>query len=310
MELRIIKMIALVALWIGVTFGLRAQTVVEYIHTDALGTPIAVTNAAGTVIEHSVYEPYGQLINRPLTDGPGFTGHVQDAATGLAYMQQRYYDPDSGRFLSVDPVAANPNTGASFNRYIYASGNPYKFTDPDGRSDVNYNHKSDFFFDSTDRFDIPGMTTVTGHSWPTGFQDNREFKPGPPVDYAALKNDISRVRGPNGDEGYIYLGGCNLGLGNVPSKLAKDFNTTVISSTGYLKKSETSDGDITFYANSRTDGKGLPRWFQLTSPAGNTSGRIGSITMHANGKVTFKAAEAPAGSHIKPTVTVDPEKRL
>jgi RHS repeat-associated protein len=46
---------------------------------------------------------------------------------------QRYYDPGIGRFLSVDPVTANPNTGANFNRYAYANNNPYKFTDPDGR---------------------------------------------------------------------------------------------------------------------------------------------------------------------------------
>ncbi|WP_223250373.1 RHS repeat-associated core domain-containing protein [Marilutibacter maris] len=51
----------------------------------------------------------------------------------MIYAQQRYYDEDIGRFLSVDPVAANPNTGASFNRYVYANNNPYRFTDPDGR---------------------------------------------------------------------------------------------------------------------------------------------------------------------------------
>ena len=133
MELRIIKTLALVAFWMGGTFGSQAQTVVEYVHTDALGTPVAITNAAGTVIERSVYEPYGSLINRPLTDGPGFTGHVQDAATGLTYMQQRYYDPMIGRFLSVDPVMANSGTGGNFNRYWYANNNPYRFTDPDGR---------------------------------------------------------------------------------------------------------------------------------------------------------------------------------
>jgi hypothetical protein len=33
----------------------------------------------------------------------------------------------------VDPVTADSNTGAMFNRYWYANGNPYKFTDPDGR---------------------------------------------------------------------------------------------------------------------------------------------------------------------------------
>ena len=96
---------------------------VEYIHTDAVGT----------VIERSEYEPYGQLVNRPLTDGPGFTGHVQDAATGLTYMQQRYYDPVIGRFLSVDPVTAYSSPGGNFNRYWYANNSPYKFRDLDGR---------------------------------------------------------------------------------------------------------------------------------------------------------------------------------
>ena len=108
-------------------------TTVEYIHTDALGTPVAVTDAAGTVIERSEYEPFGQLVNRPLTDGPGFAGHVQDAATGLTYMQQRYYDPLIGRFLSVDPVTAYSMPGGNFNRYWYVNNNPYRFFDPDGR---------------------------------------------------------------------------------------------------------------------------------------------------------------------------------
>lgn len=48
-------------------------------------------------------------------------------------MQQRYYDPLIGRFLSVDPVAAYGSDTRYFNRYWYAAGNPYKFTDPDGR---------------------------------------------------------------------------------------------------------------------------------------------------------------------------------
>lgn len=39
----------------------------------------------------------------------------------------------SARFVSTDPVQATPNAPESFNRYHYAAGNPYRFTDPDGR---------------------------------------------------------------------------------------------------------------------------------------------------------------------------------
>lgn len=106
---------------------------VKYQHTDALGAPVAVTDAAKAIVETFEYEPYGQLVNSTLKDGPGFTGHVQDAATGLTYMQQRYYDPQVGLFLSVDPVTAYGNPVDQFNRYRYGNGSPYKFKDPDGR---------------------------------------------------------------------------------------------------------------------------------------------------------------------------------
>lgn len=111
-----------------------AETV-KYQHTDALGSPVVVTGSNAGVLEKSEYEPYGQQSNRPLANGVGYTGHVQDAATGLTYMQQRYYDPEIGRFLSVDPVTAYSDPVRFFNRYRYASNNPYSFTDPDGRAD-------------------------------------------------------------------------------------------------------------------------------------------------------------------------------
>jgi RHS repeat-associated protein len=66
----------------------------------------------------------------------GFTGHVNAADIGLVYMQQRYYDPVAGRFLSIDPVITDADTGTSFNRYAYANNSPYKYQDPDGRNAI------------------------------------------------------------------------------------------------------------------------------------------------------------------------------
>lgn len=111
----------------------QAQTVVEYIHTDALGSVVAITDTNQRFIQTNQYEPYGQVTNEAADDGPGYTGHLADSATGLVYMQQRYYDPIIGRFLSVDPISAYTVGAKGFNRYWYAAGNPYRFMDPDGR---------------------------------------------------------------------------------------------------------------------------------------------------------------------------------
>ncbi|WP_316690040.1 MULTISPECIES: RHS repeat-associated core domain-containing protein [Xanthomonas] len=105
---------------------------VTYQHTDALGSPVAMTNAAGQVVERTQYEPYGVAIGKTV-DGMGYTGHAMDGGTGLIYMQQRYYDANAGRFLSVDPVDADMDNGALFKRYMYAANNPCRFFDPDGR---------------------------------------------------------------------------------------------------------------------------------------------------------------------------------
>jgi RHS repeat-associated protein len=106
---------------------------VTYIHTDALGSPVLETNAQAQVVRQVDYRAYGMEVMDAPRPGPGYTGHYRDVGTGLVYMQQRYYDPVVGRFLSADPVATDTKNGWNLNRYNYAANNPYKFTDPDGR---------------------------------------------------------------------------------------------------------------------------------------------------------------------------------
>ncbi|MDS9993089.1 RHS repeat-associated core domain-containing protein [Xanthomonas sp. A2111] len=124
------SLMAVAAFSVLIVFGASAQTV-RYIHTDGLGSVVLITDKNRNVIERSEYEPFGRLLNRPIADGPGYTGHVMDASTRLTYMQQRYYDPLVARFLSADPVTANVSSG--FNRYSYVLNNPGRYTDPDGR---------------------------------------------------------------------------------------------------------------------------------------------------------------------------------
>lgn len=136
LEIRVVKAMvrvtAAAVILLLVAFSSSAQTI-RYVHTDGLSSVVLMTDKDRSIVERSEYEPYGSLLNRPITDGPGYTGHVMDAATGLSYMQQRYYDPQVGLFLSVDPITFYSTPTDAFNRYRYANNNPYRFTDPDGR---------------------------------------------------------------------------------------------------------------------------------------------------------------------------------
>lgn len=116
-----------------------AETLVytTYSHNDHLGSPVAATDERGDLLWRAHFRPYGERQENP-TDAAfgnvGYTGHTQDADSGLVYMQARYYDPVIGRFMAVDPAEVNPESTISFNRYAYANNNPMRFFDPDGRN--------------------------------------------------------------------------------------------------------------------------------------------------------------------------------
>ncbi|MFT8318072.1 MAG: RHS repeat-associated core domain-containing protein, partial [Sporolactobacillus sp.] len=44
----------------------------------------------------------------------------------------RYYDPQNGNFLAMDPDSGDDDDTLSQNGYTYAENNPEKFTDPNG----------------------------------------------------------------------------------------------------------------------------------------------------------------------------------
>ena len=87
-----------------------------------------------------------------------FTGKKLDAETGLFYFEARHLDPRIGRLTSPDQgplVFENPQT---FNRYAYATNNPLKYDDPDGKL---FDTILDVGFIAYDLFDI-GRSAVRG----------------------------------------------------------------------------------------------------------------------------------------------------
>ncbi|HKU15263.1 MAG TPA: FG-GAP-like repeat-containing protein [Steroidobacteraceae bacterium] len=62
----------------------------------------------------------------------GFTMHEHMDSTGLIHMNGRVYDPLLARFISPDPVLADPSNPQAHNRYSYVYNNPGTFSDPTG----------------------------------------------------------------------------------------------------------------------------------------------------------------------------------
>lgn len=105
-----------------------------YLHTDALATPIAITDTSAAVVDRYRYDAWGHLEQHQGSSQQsfGFTGYQSDNETGLYYAQQRYYNSETGRFLSHDPFAGDINTPISLHRYLYANASPAVFVDPTG----------------------------------------------------------------------------------------------------------------------------------------------------------------------------------
>ena len=108
------------------------QERVTYYYTDNVGTVLATTDSTGATLSSTDYRPFGVTALGAPSNSPGFGGHVNDQDTSLIYMQQRYYDPDVGRFISTDKIAPGPGRIASFNRFDYANNNPITFFDDNG----------------------------------------------------------------------------------------------------------------------------------------------------------------------------------
>ena len=61
-----------------------------------------------------------------------YRGYVYDTDSGLYYLQSRYYDPDTGRFINADVYCDTGNSVLSTNMFAYCENNPIVNLDTDG----------------------------------------------------------------------------------------------------------------------------------------------------------------------------------
>jgi RHS repeat-associated protein len=111
----------------------------RYYHKNGLGSVMAVSDAAGNVMERYEYDPFGKttFFDKDYTPKPAtainnnilFTGRTYDAEIGKYYFRARHLEETTGRFDQRDPLGF---FAGDINLYSYVKNRPTMYNDPFG----------------------------------------------------------------------------------------------------------------------------------------------------------------------------------
>ena len=133
----------------GVPTSFAHNGTMYYYVKNLQGDIVQITKQDGTVVAKYVYDVWGKILS--IKDGSNNTiettnathlanlnpfryrGYVYDNETGLYYLQSRYYDPITGRFLNADVYADTGNSVISTNMFAYCENNAVMKYDVTGK---------------------------------------------------------------------------------------------------------------------------------------------------------------------------------
>ena len=137
----------LATIYYGFNNGTSTSRAIYHTLTNAQGDVVAIYNHTGALVARYEYDAWGNILS--VTDANGnaitqqnhiananpirYRGYYYDADLGLYYLQSRYYDSETGRFINADGTLNGNGDILGFNMFIYCSNNPVMFSDSSGR---------------------------------------------------------------------------------------------------------------------------------------------------------------------------------
>ena len=126
--------------------GMKYNEGVYFYRKDIFGNITEIIDSNGNIVVRYRYDGWG---NHKVMNPDGsknesdtfigninpfrYRGYYYDVETGLYYLKTRYYDPETGRFITIDDVSyLAPDTINGLNLYAYCGNNPVMNVDPEG----------------------------------------------------------------------------------------------------------------------------------------------------------------------------------
>ena len=113
-----------------------STTATYYYITNLQGDVMYLVDSNGNQVAAYTYDPYGKILSatgamaeiNPLR----YRGYYYDAETGFYYLQSRYYDPNTCRFINADGYASTGQGLVEYNMFAYCLNNPMDYSDYTG----------------------------------------------------------------------------------------------------------------------------------------------------------------------------------
>ena len=78
----------------------------------------------------SLDEGYGTFLKKACIFR--YRGYMYESSSGFYYLQTRFYDSETGRFINADGYVSTGTGLLGYNMYAYCNNNPVMYVDPSG----------------------------------------------------------------------------------------------------------------------------------------------------------------------------------
>lgn len=124
----------------GKPYAMQTGGATYYYVMNLQGDVVALLDASGSTVASYAYDPYGKILSAEgtmaETNPLRYRGYYYDTETGLYYLQSRYYDPATCRFVNADNAAvivvSPEKTNWDKNLFAYCDNDPVNRKDDGG----------------------------------------------------------------------------------------------------------------------------------------------------------------------------------